>query len=162
MRGRGKSEWPLVVAALLFVVVALYSTSLEEGNRLLAAGLQASSLTLSIYASYRFAQATAEESARAVIRPHARSAFRRNLNLYRAVQRLILETERQVDRLDGSVDGRGKVTLDEARQGLYVVRAMAVEQAYTADDALEDWRDLVPEEVAEVEARVEKGQLPYE
>lgn len=150
------------MAALLFALVALYSTSLEEGNRLVAAGLQASSLTLSIYASYRFAQNAAEESARALIRPHARSAFRRNLNLYGAVRRLIVEIDRQVDRLEGAVDDRGRVAFDDAKQGLYIVRTMAVEQAYTADDVLEDWRDLVPDEVAEVEARVEQGQLPYE
>ncbi len=66
--------------------------------------------------------------------PHARSAFRRLISLYEGLSRV------------ANVIGEPKV--DEVK--LKVIRAIVVEQISTADDALADWEDVVPEAVAEI------------
>jgi hypothetical protein len=40
---------------------------------------------------------------------------------------------------------------EKARLRLMILRAMIVEQAGMSGDALSDWRDLVPDEVAQLE-----------
>jgi hypothetical protein len=37
---------------------------------------------------------------------------------------------------------------------LRTIQAIVIEQIATADDALEDWRDIIPEDVKEVEKRM--------
>jgi hypothetical protein len=49
---------------------------------------------------------------------------------------------------------------EHARGSLMALDLMVVEQISTADDALEDWRDLVPDEVAAIEAAARR--LPDE
>ena len=40
--------------------------------------------------------------------------------------------------------------------------AIVIEQLVTADDAIEDWRDIVPEDVAEVERNYAKLNIAKE
>lgn len=79
--------------------------------------------------------------AREIIRPHARSAFRRLISLYESLSRAGAELER---------------AKDSQTQDLTLVKleAIIVEQLATADDALEDWRDIVPKEVAELRSKL--------
>lgn len=87
---------------------------------------------------------SAREAARDIIKPLARSAFRRLLSLY-------LSLSRVANILASSQDF-------ESREDYEVMHAklegIVVEQLTTASDALEDWRDIVPEDVEELYQRL--------
>ena len=99
-------------------------------------GLQILALLAGIGASYIFGRSASKESVRETIEPHARSAFRRLISLYRSISRVaaIIESEEARD--------------DAAK--IDIIRAIVVEQIATADDALADWQDVVPEAVEEM------------
>ena len=50
----------------------------------------------------------------------------------------------------------------ETDRGLEVIQAIVYEQLATQVDALEDWRDIVPEDVEEIESRFEAGRRELE
>jgi hypothetical protein len=50
------------------------------------------------------------------------------------------------------------VVIEHIDSSLDVLAAQVLEQIGTANDAMEDWRDLVPEEVAEIEAQAAKAK----
>lgn len=73
------------------------------------------------------------EAAREVIRPYTRSAFRRVLSLYKSMYNLSVRIEvMQEEGLDSRLD---------------VIRAVVYEQIPSGRDALEDWRDIIPDDV---------------
>ena len=89
--------------------------------------------------SYIFAKNSARASALDVVRPHARSAFRRVLALYNSLYRLSVKVE--------------NLKKEGPDHRLDLIQALVNEQISTGEDAMEDWRDIVPEEVEEVERR---------
>jgi hypothetical protein len=78
-----------------------------------------------------------------VNRSHARSAFRRVLQLYKSISRLSATIQ--------SVPASPSV--DDYKLVLARIDTGVTEQIATADDALEDWHDLVPEQVEELRGR---------
>ena len=90
--------------------------------------------------SYLISQAAAT---RAVV-PGARSAFRRVKSHYGSLVRVARVIE----------DYQNKDPIDADRQ-LEGIRAIVYEQLATQADALEDWRDIVPEDVIEIESNSE-------
>jgi hypothetical protein len=123
--------------AVLTVIVGVHTPS----NPLATSLLQAFTFILSVLAAYIFAKASADAAAKDLVRPHARSAFRRQKGLYMGLGRLIDE-----------IDAQMSVQTDEnSRLGLKVLRVMIIEQLGMSGDALDDWRDLVPDEVAKLE-----------
>ncbi len=62
----------------------------------------------------------------------------------------------QTTRLQELVDTKGKVEMSHVAASLYTLRAMVIEQIHTADDAMSDWRDIVPDEVARIEREAEE------
>jgi hypothetical protein len=131
----------LILAALVLGIATVYVGTQKQPNALAAALLQAITFVFSIIGAYFFATASAQVAAEDMIRPHARSAFRRVRNIYAGLGRILREVDNQIDIQDD----------DKARLSLQIVRSMVIEQASTADDALEDWRDLVPDEVRMIE-----------
>ena len=83
---------------------------------------------------------TAGRAAKDVIKPHARSAFRRLLSLYRSHQQMASVIE----------NARGSRTIDDYRLTLARLEGIVLGQISTADAAMEDWRDIVPEDVEEL------------
>lgn len=102
-------------------------------------------LAVGLFGSYIFAQQSATKAGREIIKPYARSAFRRLLSLYMSISRVanIIEMSKN------SKDSHG--TLDK-------VEVIVREQLATADDALEDWRDIVPEEVDELSRKIQTNR----
>ena len=86
------------------------------------------------------------KAGREVIKPHARSAFRRLFSLYMSISRVasIISMSKDPENSHGTL---GKVEV--------IVR----EQLATADDALEDWRDIVPEEVDELSRKLQTNRM---
>ena len=75
-----------------------------------------------------------------VIRPHARSSFRRVVSLLQGLSAIAntLEESRNFDSIE-------KYHVAMAR-----LEGLVSSQLIAADDALEDWRDIVPEEVSDL------------
>ena len=89
--------------------------------------------------SYIFGRNSARAGAIEVIKPHARAAFRRVTALYNSLYRL----SEKIEELKGEVPDHR----------LDLIQALVNEHIATGQDAIEDWRDIVPEEVAEIERR---------
>lgn len=128
-----------IVVSAIFIVVAAFRDLSALENTL----LQVFSLGVGLVGSYILGQESARDAGREMMKPHARSAFRRLLSLTQSLSRLVqtMETVRPsegdnpqaaaiVDRLDGIV----------------------VEQITIAADALEDWRDVLPDEFQAMKA----------
>jgi hypothetical protein len=136
-----------VALAVVTVIVGVHTPP----NPLATALLQAGTLIAGVAAAYIFAKDSVRRAATELVRPHARSAFRRQRGLYQGLGRLIDEIDTQ---LSSKNDG----------EGLKIIRAMIIEQLGMSGDALEDWRDLVPDEVEKLELkqenRLSNGELP--
>lgn len=130
-----------IIVAVVFVVVAANRDLSALENVL----LQVFSLGLGLIGSYVLGRESARDAAREMVKPHARSAFRRLLSLYSSLSRLAYAI--QTIRSDGNVHPETNHVLDK-------LEGIVVEQIATADDALEDWRDIVPEDVAELRAQL--------
>jgi len=130
-----------IVVAIIFVKVASERplTQLESGF------FQALALSLGLLGSFIFGRQSAKRSAREIIKPHARSAFRRLLSLYNSLSRLASTIDHA--RSSNSNSMEEEAVLDK-------LEAIVTEQIATADDALEDWRDIVPDDVDELRKKL--------
>lgn len=133
-------------AAVVFAVVA----SQRPLSSLEAFLLQAFWVVAGLVGSFVFGRQSAREAAKEMVKPHARSAFRRLLSLYQSLGRLAHAIER----------GKPATQDNPTESSLDVLEAIVVEQLATANDALEDWRDLIPEDIAELERRIPGRQQP--
>lgn len=106
---------------------------------------QVLSLLAGLEGSYLFGLNSAREAAGDLVKPHARSSFRRVWSLYMSLSRLA----EAIDRARSSQENASNQAAP-----LDTIQAIVVEQIATAGDALEDWRDVVPEDVEEVEKRL--------
>ena len=94
--------------------------------------------------SYIFGRRSSRDSIRETIEPHARSAFRRLMSLYRSISHVAATIESE--------------ELSDDASKLNVIRAIVVEQIATANDALADWQDVVPESVENLRAELRKSE----
>ena len=127
-----------VIAAGLFAYVATTRTLTGLESVL----LQSLSLFAGLGGSFIFGRQSASEAAREIIKPHARSAFRRLLSLYQSLSRVAT-----------TIESVQSVESPEYPVVIAKIEAIVGEQLTTADDALEDWRDIVPEDVKELDPR---------
>lgn len=153
------------LAALVLAAAALFAaagwvaaqrelTSLE--SLLLQLLVMAVGLAATAFAGYRSLRAAVEESTR---RP-ARSAFRRVTALYAGYTRIGRSLGGQRQRLAEAVDEDGRIPVERVMHSLDLLEAQLGEQSETLQDALDDWRDLAPAEVAEAEATLGKRLEP--
>jgi len=103
-------------------------------------------LTAGIAGSFIFGRQSARETAKEMIKSHAKSAFRRLRSLYENLSRA------------ATVIQSGQVTDSQENNQVTLARLeeIVATQLITADHALEDWNDIVPEEVEEL-----KQELQY-
>ena len=128
------------VALVIFVVVVSSRRPLTSLETTL---LQIVILGTGLSATYLFSQRSAKVAAEQLVKPHARSAFRRVKSLYSGqfyLKRLI--------------DQHREPNAEAASQVVEVIEAVIDQQLTTVADALEDWRDIVPEEVADLERQL--------
>ena len=142
----------LIVAGAIVLAVVMVNVSAERKLSTLELALwQVVSLLLGLSGSYWFGRNAAKDSARDVIRPHARSAVRSLLGLRDSLRAL---SHRIEDYQDEDADYR-----------LEVIQAIVEEQMPVSDSAIEDWRDITPEDVAEIirwwENEEERGKYDY-
>ena len=136
----------LIFISLMLMFLFAYTATERALTEIEAVVFQILALLAGIGGSYIFGRRTSKESIRETIEPHARSAFRRLISLYRSISRVaqIIESE-------------GPPRDDASK--IDIIRAIVVEQIATADDALADWQDVVPEAVEEMrkEMRIAEG-----
>ena len=133
----------LGILALLSFLVHLAATR-DSGN-LESILLQIISLAIGCGVSFFVGRRSVSDAAKEVIKPHARKAFRRLVSLYRSLSRAAEAIKSAQD--DESPENQ-RVTLAK-------LDAIVTEQLATADDALEDWNDIVPEDVEELKQKLQ-------
>lgn len=109
--------------------------------------LQVISLFLGILGSYILGRESATNAGKELIKPHAKSAFRRLLSLYYGLSKIA--TVIQGIRTQNTADQIPMVVLDK-------LEVMVIDQIRTADDALDDWHDIVPEDVEQLQEEIKK------
>jgi hypothetical protein len=133
----------LVGIAIVVSVVFIAVSSYRELSALENTFFQVFALGIGLVGSYIMGRASAVEAGREIIKPHARSAFRRLISLTKSLSRLV----QTIDAI--------RVTRTHSEQTLIVldrVEGIVIEQIATAADALEDWRDVLPDEFRALEA----------
>lgn len=138
-----------LLACLLAVAISGYFIHISGQRELTTTEMvmfQVFILSLGFYGSYVFGKQSAEEAARKIIRPHARSAFRRVLDVYRGLLALVQRVRHA--RKENQNDQKLSYELENIEFALNDITR-------TIDSSMEDWRDIVPEEVAEVEENIE-------
>jgi hypothetical protein len=129
-----------IFAALCMLGLSIYVASQRDLTSLENTLLQVISLASGVFGSFQFGKQSAREAAKDMIKPHARSAFRRLVSLYESLSRVAYE-----------INNSNQLASPEIT--IAKLEAIVAEQIATADDALEDWSDIVPEEVAELKER---------
>ena len=132
----------IVLVVLLGLVYIVTDTPLTDLENVL---LQIIFLAIGCSVSFFVGKKSVEKAAKEIIKPHARSAFRRLVSLYESLSRASTE----IQSLDNSE------SLEDYRVAFAKLDAIVTEQLTTADDALEDWRDVVPEDVEELKQKLE-------
>lgn len=147
-----KSEY---IAPVLLVLVSIgilgffiYVSTTRNLTNLELVISQTFALIIGLFGSFIFGRQSATRAGREVIKPHARSAFRRLLSLYMSISRVA----NIITMSKNPRDEDPHVTLEK-------VEVIVIEQLATADDALEDWRDIVPEEVDELSRKIHTNKL---
>ena len=138
--------WPVLLTIVSLGVLGAFwkVANARSYTNLESYFLQVSIALVGIAASFYSGRLSVREAAREIIKPHARSAFRRLVSLYRSISEVgrIIELSRNTESLDNY-----KVILAE-------LKGIVFWQLVTADDALEDWKDIVPEEVKELDRKL--------
>jgi len=133
----------LVFVALAISAFVLYITTQRTLNSVEGILWQVFVLTSGLAGSFIFGRQSAQAAAKEMIKPHARSAFRRLLSLYLSLSRAATAIE--------------SAQISDSHENYQVALArleeIVTEQLSTADDALEDWRDVVPEDIDELERK---------
>jgi len=137
----------LLLAALMLAVLQVYISSTRALTPLEGSLLQLLTLASSIAGSVMGTRLSASAAARDVLTPSARSAFRRLVSIYGGLDRI-------AQALRTGSDSRAS----EVRSELSRALAIAGELLCTLDDALEDWHDLVPDQVRELRARLRQAR----
>lgn len=103
-------------------------------------------LAITLIGSFIVGKNSAQAAARAIIKPSARSAFRRLISIYRNLGWIadIIEESNVSDNEENHDVKIGKI------------KVMVRSQILTADDAMADWKDIVPDDVKELSQMNEK------
>ena len=129
----------LVLAGVVGFGVMMFVSAMRSLTSLEQVLFQVLILGASIMASWRIGRNSAMSAAQETVRLHARPAFRTVLILYESLTRLSFD-------IHSSNEDNPDVRLERAE-------AIVNEQIEIGRSALEDWRDIVPEDVEEIEGR---------
>lgn len=139
----------LIGVSIIFAILFIHAATTRPLTGLENVLLQTISLLLGIIGSFVVGRESASNVAKELIKPYARSAFRRLLSLYFGLSRIAQSIQNmryatQSDKIPASI--------------LDTLEAMVTDHLSTADDALDDWRDIVPEDVEELYDRIKNRQ----
>ena len=127
----------LIGLGILALIILVYIAATQELSSLGRVLLQIILLAISSAISLFAGQKSAREAAGEILKLHARSAFRRLLSLYQSLSRAATVIE---SAQSSKSDENYQVILARLEE-------IVTEQLATADDALEGWNDIVPEDM---------------
>jgi hypothetical protein len=156
-------HWLAVSGLLALTAILAYITirvALQQSpNRSTVAMLQVVTLLLSIGTSIYAGRQSALKSAQELLRPHAKSAYRRTLSLSVLNRRFSQKLDEYDQRLDDLADpNTGAISATHVHMSVDLFRVMAADLATTIGDALWDWKDILPEELEQLEALSKESQ----
>ena len=134
----------LIAISITVAIIMIIVSSLRDLTSLEATLFQVISLAAGLSGSFIFGRSSAAESARENIRLHARPAFRRALELYYRLYGLSIEIE--------------SLKQEDAERSLDIIQAIVNEQIRTGNSTIEDWRDIIPEDVDDVINRLKENE----
>ncbi len=135
----------LLLFSVVVSVIFAYTATQRTLNGLESMIWQIFAFGAGLAGSFIFGRQSAREAAREVIKPYARSAFRRLIFLYLTLQRAATAVE-----LAQHSESQENYQVTLAR-----LEEIITAQLMTADDALEDWNDIVPEDVEELKQKLQ-------
>ena len=129
----------LIVAAFLTAAWMVFAASSRQLTSLESVLFQILIFAAGLSGSFIAGRNSSLKAAQEMIRPHARSAFRRLFSMNRSLQNLsAMISEMRRDKPDQRLD---------------TIQSLVNEQIWTGQDSLADWRDIIPEDMAEFERR---------
>lgn len=147
----------LLVVATVAVVILVGLVSLRRELTPLEAGLlQSASLIVGTAATFYVGRLSAQKAGREYVEISARSAIRRVILLYQAIGRYSTRIEVERQRLELRIDSDGLIRWEHVSDSLELLNVQIGEQIPTASDAIEGWRDLVPDLVDEALRRAKE------
>jgi len=142
----------IFIGAIIVAVITVIVAGASHPNPLAAGLLQGIAVVLSVAASFWFGRLATEQAAADSLRPHAKSAFRRVVGLFRAFGNISDTIDFQMVTLEQiASENHGHLEVAHVRLVMDALKAQAVAQISTVNDAMDDWRDLVPEDVQAIE-----------
>lgn len=142
----------LAVLTIAFLGMSVYTATVRDTTSLENTFLQFLGILAGAGFSWVIGDGGGQAKAEKEMRVRARPAFRRVVRLYQASGRLVSQIDEQRAALHSNASS-GKIDIRLVDAALTTLSVQVSEQIGTADDAMEDWRDLAPDEVAELEAR---------
>ena len=136
----------LVIISIAVAIFAIIVSAIREFTPLENSLIWVFGLAAALAGSYMFAKQSSRKTVFDIIKPHARPAFRRLLWLYKSLSRLAY-----------AINEAQEAKQCENDNILTKLEAMVTEQIATVDDALEDWRDIIPDDVEEI-MKIPKGK----
>ena len=145
-----KSSAILILTIVVVIALIAIGSSVQTTTAFTGILLDILLLIVSISASWFFAQSSAKQAAKDTFAPIARSAFRRlrstQRGLYQASERISKERA-------ASADLRTRTGEQTDNETLNVIGAIITQQLYAIGDAMEDWADIVPDELEGLRAQ---------
>ena len=142
----------LVLIAVGISVLVVYTTTTRALTAVESTIWQVFVLTAGLTGSFIFGRQSAKEAAKEILKPHARNAARHLISLFKSITRA------------GEVISSSQNF--ESPQDYYVIRAYLIgvitEQLATADDALENWRDILEEELEDLIKKLQEERITPE
>jgi hypothetical protein len=139
-----------VVVFVVLFILTLELTSTQHTSR--ENGLvQFIFLAVGVGGSFVFGRQSAKAAATDVLRPAARAAVRRLANLASGMQAIGSALIVQREYMEEQANDEGLVAVAHVAQAQDMLTIQINAQIRTATDAIEDWREFVPEAVAAVE-----------
>lgn len=134
----------LVLISIVMSMFYAYTMTKRPMTGLESALWQIFVFSAGLVGSFIFGKQSAQKAAREMLKPHARSAFRRLISLYQSLQRVAAAIQ----------SSRRPQSYENYRMTVAKLEVIVIEQLAAADDALADWNDIVPEDVAELKQKL--------
>lgn len=147
----------LIVATVVLFCLSVWVASTRDTTALENTLLQFLGIFFGALFSWLIGDALGKEATKREMTARAQLAFRRVVRLYEAQSRVAEQADRLTETLIER-SNNGQVNIKFVVDAFNTLQVQVREQIGTANDAMDDWRDLAPAEVAELEARARQRE----
>lgn len=146
----------LTTGGLLAATIIL--TSREEVSQYEQGLLQFILFAAGALLTWIFGRNSVRAEAESLIQRDGKKAIRRIVNLAAGIQDFGGVLERQATGVIATANGDGMVTVTTVEASFQALADHIPGQLRTLEDAIQDWRDIVPDEVAQLEAQAARAR----